>query len=130
MVAKLAEKSDKADALLREVAQNVKDGKKTTMDPALTDEVKRLLGCVATSTSSVAITHAAVLGSGIRTGVDEHVKDFRGQLTSEVRFLFGVPHCAFADLFRALCTIQVQRMFKEVRLDLRFAPYSLLTSLA
>ncbi|KAJ8292840.1 hypothetical protein OF846_004103 [Rhodotorula toruloides] len=69
MVAKLAEKSDKADALLREVAQNVKDGKKTTMDPALTDEVKRLLG-------------------GIRTGVDEHVKDFRGQLTSEVQRMF------------------------------------------
>lgn len=50
MVAKLAEKSDKADALLREVAQNVKEGKQTTMDPALTDEVKRLLGCAEPTT--------------------------------------------------------------------------------
>ncbi|KPV72374.1 uncharacterized protein RHOBADRAFT_55848 [Rhodotorula graminis WP1] len=69
MVAALAAKTEKADMLLAQIAKNVEEGKTTTMDPALSDEVKRLLG-------------------GVRSGVDEHVKDFRGQLTSEVQRMF------------------------------------------
>ncbi|GAA5838781.1 hypothetical protein JCM9279_003860 [Rhodotorula babjevae] len=69
MVAALAAKTEKADSLLAQIAKNVEEGKTTTMDPALSDEVKRLLG-------------------GVRSGVDEHVKDFRGQLTSEVQRMF------------------------------------------
>ncbi|BGP41725.1 hypothetical protein JCM10449v2_005716 [Rhodotorula kratochvilovae] len=69
MVAQLAMKTEKADQLLAQIAKNVADGKTTTMDPALSDEVKKLLG-------------------GVRNGVDEHVKDFRGQLTSEVQRMF------------------------------------------
>ncbi|TKA52568.1 hypothetical protein B0A53_04578 [Rhodotorula sp. CCFEE 5036] len=69
MVAKLAERTDKTDRLLQEIAKNVQDGKKTRLDPALSEEVKKLL-------------------SGVRTGVDEHVKDFRGQLTTEIQRMF------------------------------------------
>lgn len=46
MVAALAAKTEKADSLLAQIAKNVEEGKTTTMDPALSDEVKRLLGCV------------------------------------------------------------------------------------
>jgi len=45
MVAALAAKTEKADSLLAQIAKNVQEGKTTTMDPALSDEVKRLLGC-------------------------------------------------------------------------------------
>ncbi|GAA6016996.1 hypothetical protein JCM10207_001451 [Rhodosporidiobolus poonsookiae] len=69
LVAQLANRTDKADAMLAQIAQNVKEGKRTTMDPALSEEVKKLLG-------------------GVRSGVDDHVKDFRGQLTSEVQRMF------------------------------------------
>lgn len=43
MVAKLAERTDNADKLLREIAKNVQEGKKTRIDPALSEEVKKLL---------------------------------------------------------------------------------------
>ncbi|GJN92728.1 hypothetical protein Rhopal_005766-T1 [Rhodotorula paludigena] len=69
MVAQLAEKTEKADELLNKIAKDVQDGKTTTMDPALSAEVKKLLG-------------------GVRAGVDDHVKDFRSQLTSEVQRMF------------------------------------------
>lgn len=46
MVAQLAEKTEKADELLNKIARDVQDGKTTTMDPALSAEVKKLLGCV------------------------------------------------------------------------------------
>ncbi|POY74481.1 hypothetical protein BMF94_2480 [Rhodotorula taiwanensis] len=69
MVAKLAERTEKADQLLKEIAQNVQEGKKTQIDPALSEEVKKLL-------------------TGVRAGVDDHVKDFRGQLTSEIQRMF------------------------------------------
>lgn len=45
MVARLAERTDKADRLLQEIAKNVQDGKKTRLDPALSEEVKKLLRC-------------------------------------------------------------------------------------
>ncbi|GAA5991459.1 hypothetical protein JCM11641_005212 [Rhodosporidiobolus odoratus] len=69
LVAALAERTDKADAMLAEINENVRAGKVTTMDPALSAEVKTLLG-------------------GVRAGVDDHVKDFRGQLTNEVQRMF------------------------------------------
>ncbi|GAA6048359.1 hypothetical protein JCM3770_000966 [Rhodotorula araucariae] len=69
MVAQLAVKTEKVDQLLTQIARNVAEGKTTMMDPALSDEVKELLG-------------------GVRAGVDEHVKDFRSQLTSEVQRMF------------------------------------------
>ncbi|BGP56795.1 hypothetical protein JCM8202v2_004426 [Rhodotorula sphaerocarpa] len=69
MVAKLAEKTERADRLLEQIAKNVQEGKKTALDPALSEEVKRLL-------------------SGVRAGVDDHVKDFRGQLTGEIQRMF------------------------------------------
>lgn len=51
------------------------------MDPKLSEEVKTLLG-------------------GVRAGVDDHVKDFRGQLTSEVRPLLPAfsPYFPFTTL--------------------------------
>ncbi|GAA6064190.1 hypothetical protein JCM10212_005771 [Sporobolomyces blumeae] len=69
LVAHLAQKTDKTDALLAEIAQNVRDGRTTTMDPALSDEVKKLL-------------------SGVQNGVVAHVADFRGKLTAEVQRMF------------------------------------------
>ncbi|GAA5899979.1 hypothetical protein JCM5296_001931 [Sporobolomyces johnsonii] len=69
MVAQLAEKTDKTDALLAEIAKNVQEGKTTTMDPKLSEEVKKLLG-------------------GVQSGVNDHVADFRGKLTSEVQRMF------------------------------------------
>ncbi|GAA5878769.1 hypothetical protein JCM8547_007191 [Rhodosporidiobolus lusitaniae] len=69
LVAQLADRTDKADAMLAQIAANVKEGKTTVMDPALSEEVKKLLG-------------------GVRSGVDDHVKDFRGQLTNEVQRMF------------------------------------------
>ncbi|GAA5822394.1 hypothetical protein JCM11251_006325 [Rhodosporidiobolus azoricus] len=69
LVAQLAERTDKSDAMLAQIAKNVSEGKVTQMDPALSAEVKKLLG-------------------GVRAGVDDHVKDFRGQLTSEVQRMF------------------------------------------
>ena len=47
MVAELAERTDKADKLLQEIAKNVQEGKKTRLDPALSEEVKKLLRCAA-----------------------------------------------------------------------------------
>lgn len=89
MVAKLAERTDKADRLLQEIAKNVQEGKKTRLDPALSEEVKKLLRCAAPDSDSASrptsdALHLLSPCSGVRTGVDEHVKDFRGQLTSEV----------------------------------------------
>lgn len=55
--------------MLAQIAKNVQEGKVTQMDPTLSEEVKKLLG-------------------GVRAGVDDHVKDFRGQLTSEVQRMF------------------------------------------
>lgn len=46
MVAKLAEKTERADRLLEQIAKNVQEGKKTALDPALSEEVKQLLRCV------------------------------------------------------------------------------------
>ncbi|GAA6015997.1 hypothetical protein JCM11491_007138 [Sporobolomyces phaffii] len=69
MVAQLAKKSDKTESLLCDIAKTVKEGRTTTMDPALTGEVKKLLG-------------------GVQSGVDAHVADFRGELTSEVQRMF------------------------------------------
>ncbi|GAA5919436.1 hypothetical protein JCM6882_006324 [Rhodosporidiobolus microsporus] len=69
LVAQLAERTDKSDVMLAQIAKNVQEGKVTTMDPALSEEVKKLLG-------------------GVRAGVDDHVKDFRGQLTGEVQRMF------------------------------------------
>ncbi|GAA5952548.1 hypothetical protein JCM21900_003413 [Sporobolomyces salmonicolor] len=69
MVAQLAQKTDKTDALLAEIAKNVQEGKTTTMDPKLSEEVKKLLG-------------------GVQSGVNDHVADFRGKLTSEVQRMF------------------------------------------
>ncbi|GAA5883958.1 hypothetical protein JCM16303_004725 [Sporobolomyces ruberrimus] len=68
-VTRLAAKSDKTDALLAEIVKGVKEGRTATMDPALSGEVKKLLGCV-------------------KSGVDAHVLDFRGKLTSEVQRMF------------------------------------------
>lgn len=46
MVAKLAEKTERADRLLEQIAKNVQEGQKTALDPALSEEVKQLLRCV------------------------------------------------------------------------------------
>lgn len=51
LVAQLAQRTDKTDALLSEIAKNVKDGKNTKMDPALSNEVKKLLGYGFSATS-------------------------------------------------------------------------------
>ncbi|GAA5913137.1 uncharacterized protein JCM6883_006536 [Sporobolomyces salmoneus] len=69
MVAQLARKTDQTDRVLSEIAKNVKEGRTTTMDPALTAEIKKLLG-------------------GVQSGVDAHVSDFRGKLTGEVQRMF------------------------------------------
>ncbi|GAA5963325.1 hypothetical protein JCM3765_006983 [Sporobolomyces pararoseus] len=69
MVAQLARKANSTEQLLTDIAKSVKEGKTTTMDPALTAEVKKLLG-------------------GVQSGVNSHVADFRGQLTSEVQRMF------------------------------------------
>ena len=44
MVAQLVSKTERSDKTLAEIARHVKEGKTTTMDPALTAEFKTLLG--------------------------------------------------------------------------------------
>ncbi|GAA5934496.1 PH domain-containing protein [Sporobolomyces koalae] len=68
MVAAIIAKNDKNDAALAELSKSVAKNN-TTMDPALTAEIKKLLGV-------------------LQSGVDGHIKDFRGQLTSEVQRMF------------------------------------------
>lgn len=111
-VAKLAERTEKADQLLKEIAQNVQEGKKTQIDPALSEEVKKLLTCVRSLGISGWIADGVSSHSGVRAGVDDHVKDFRGQLTSEVCPSCGV--CAIPVWLTSGRAAQIQRMFKEV----------------
>jgi len=89
LVAQLAQRTDKTDALLSEIAKNVKDGKSSKMDPALSNEVKKLLGYgfSATLDSSLVLTQSC-LYSGVQSGVEAHVSDFRGKLTTEVSRCF------------------------------------------
>ncbi|KAK4705324.1 hypothetical protein P7C70_g881, partial [Phenoliferia sp. Uapishka_3] len=57
------------EALLAQIVEGIKSPKATQMDPSITEETKKLLGAV-------------------QSGVESHVKDFRGQLTSEVQRMF------------------------------------------
>ena len=112
LVARLAQRTDKTDALLAEIAKNVKDGKTTKMDPALSNEVKKLLGYrfFLSLTSDLRLTSPSFY-SGVQSGVEAHVSDFRGKLTSEVSPFFVIP----TRLAHHSRNTQVQRMFKEVR---------------
>ena len=114
LVARLAQRTDKTDALLAEIAKNVKDGKTTKMDPALSNEVKKLLGYrfFLSLTSDLRLTSPSFY-SGVQSGVEAHVSDFRGKLTSEVSPFFVIA----TRLAHHSRNTQVQRMFKEVRLQ-------------
>ncbi|ORY77209.1 hypothetical protein BCR35DRAFT_115337 [Leucosporidium creatinivorum] len=68
----LQAKSSEQDTLLQKIAAAMEASKtpaKAEMDPALKEETKKLLGQV-------------------KRGVEDHVKDFRGQLTNEVQRMF------------------------------------------
>ncbi|ORY77221.1 hypothetical protein BCR35DRAFT_305510, partial [Leucosporidium creatinivorum] len=68
----LQAKSSEQDTLLQKIAAAMEASKtpvKAEMDPALKEETKKLLGQV-------------------KSGVEDHVKDFRGQLTNEVQRMF------------------------------------------
>ena len=114
LVAQLAQRTDKTDALLAEIAKSVKDGKTTKMDPALSNEVKKLLGylCFFRLIFDLGLTNPD-LYSGVQSGVEAHVSDFRGKLTSEVSPFFVIA----TRLAHHSRNTQVQRMSKEVRLQ-------------
>ena len=115
LVAQLAQRTDKTDALLAEIAKNVKDGKTTKMDPALSNEVKKLLGYLRFLhlNPDLGLTSLG-LDSGVQSGVEAHVSDFRGKLTSEVSPFFVLQTRLVSSPPHSRIT-QVQRMFKEAR---------------
>lgn len=116
MVAALAAKTEKADSLLAQIAKNVQEGKTTTMDPALSDEVKRLLGW-APSKPSLRVRRMLTRFELQRSAHGR--RRARQGLSRSAHKRGAPPPTRFPLKPRLTLSLvglrQVQRMFKEVR---------------
>lgn len=118
MVAKLAERTDKADKLLQEIAKNVQEGKKTRLDPALSDEVKKLLRCVRLS-FPIRIRLTCILFQRCPNGRRRACQRLsRSAYERGKSFLLRAGGNCVTEDFACSCA-QIQRMFKEVGLLFR-----------
>lgn len=85
LITKLNAKGEKTDALLKSISNAVSSPRAMQMDPSLTEATKKLLGCVPNRSLVSSGILKLIRRRSVKQGVDTHVKEFRGQLTSEVQ---------------------------------------------